>query len=225
MFPKYPLRIIFHFFKLKIQEIVNPDKFISEDNIDSDPFKQFDKWYKEAIRSRITFYEAMTLSTADKKGRPSCRLVLLKAYDKNGFIFFSNSNSRKGKELNENPFAALTFFWNKLGKQVRIEGKIEVIQDADSDEYFSTRPELSRLGAWASEQSSIIPDRNYFLNKVEELRNFYKGKIIPRPPYWIGYRLIPDQIEFWQNRTNRLHDRFLFTIQNSNEWKYVRLSP
>ncbi|MBS1550998.1 MAG: pyridoxamine 5'-phosphate oxidase [Bacteroidetes bacterium] len=225
MFPKYPLRIVLHFFKLKIQEIVSPGKFISEENICPDPFKQFDIWYKEAARSGKSFYDAMTLSTADKDGKPSARMVLLKAFDHNGFVFFSNSNSRKGKELKENPFASLTFFWNKPGKQVRIEGKIEVIPDADSDEYFSTRPELSRLGAWASAQSSVIPDRKYFLDKVEELKNSYRGKDIPRPSYWIGYRLVPDKIEFWQNRTNRLHDRFLFARQPGDKWNYVRLSP
>ncbi len=225
MFPKYPIRIILHFAKLKIEELIIPDKFISEKNISSDPYEQFSKWYKKAARSGISFYESMTLSTADINGRPSGRIVLLKAFDKNGFVFFSNANSRKGKELNDNPFASLTFFWAKLGKQVRIEGRIVNIPDADSDEYFSTRPELSRIGAWASNQSSVIPDRKMLIDKVEELKNFYSGKHIPRPTYWKGYRLIPESIEFWQDRSNRLHDRFLFTLQPDKNWKFVRLSP
>ena len=225
MFPKYPIRIILHFAKLKIEELIIPDKFISEKNISSDPFEQFGKWYKKAARSGISFYESMTLSTADINGRPSGRIVLLKAFDKNGFVFFSNANSRKGKELSSNPFAALTFFWDRAGKQVRAEGRTELLPAKDCDEYFSTRPRLSQLGAWASEQSSVIPDRKFLLDKVDSFDKIYKGKTIPRPPYWTGYRFIPEKIEFWQSRSNRLHDRFLFSKDLNNNWSFVRLSP
>lgn len=167
----------------------------------------------------------MTLSTADSTGKPSGRMVLLKSFDEKGFVFFSNENSRKGKELLNNNFSSLTFFWSKLGKQVRIEGATEKIMEFESDEYFSTRPRASQIGAWASEQSCIIPDRKTLIENIEQLEKQYKGKSVPRPPHWIGYRLIPNHIEFWQNRANRLHDRFLFTRQENQEWQINRLAP
>ncbi len=213
-----------HFIKLKIRELVNPGYFISEDNINSNPFEQFTKWYKKSLVRQRAYYDAMTLSTATPEGIPSARMVLLKSYDEKGFVFFSNSSSRKGKEIEANPNAALTFFWNKTNKQVRIEGILEQIDDNESDEYFSTRPVMSRLGAWASIQSSVISDRKYLLNRLREYEYKFKDAEIPRPPYWVGFRLIPAKIEFWQARANRLHDRFLFTKDN-NKWKYVRLSP
>jgi pyridoxamine 5'-phosphate oxidase len=222
---KYPLKILIHFAKLKVIEFINPGIFISENNIDEDPIRQFDKWYKQAIHAYVTFYDAMTLSTVDKEGKPSARLVLLKSYDEKGFVFYTNSTSRKGKELSENPYASLTFFWSKKGKQVRIEGIVEKITDKESDEYFATRPRGSQLGAWASEQSSVITDRKTLIEKVEELDKQYKGKAIPRPPYWLGYRLVPERIEFWQNRINRLHDRFAYTLLENKAWKHERLSP
>jgi pyridoxamine 5'-phosphate oxidase len=225
MFKKYPLSIIYHFFKLKLKDIFFPGSFISEDNINPDPMKQFDVWYKDALKSNATFKDAVNISTADRDGKPSGRMVLLKAYDENGFVFFGNSNSRKGKELSSNPFAALTFFWDRAGKQVRAEGRTELLPAKDCDEYFSTRPRLSQLGAWASEQSSVIPDRKFLLDKVDSFDKIYKGKTIPRPPYWTGYRFIPEKIEFWQSRSNRLHDRILFSKDLNNNWSFVRLSP
>jgi len=225
MFPKYPLRIILHFVKLKIQETLNPGQFLSEDNIESNPFTQFKKWFDEAKKSRDAFYDAMTLSTANKEGKPSARKVLLKGYDENGFVFFGNSNSKKGKCMAENPYAALTFFWTKSGKQVRIEGEIINISDTDADEYFATRPRRSQLGAWASEQSSVIPNREKLMEEMADLEKAYQGKEVPRPKNWLGYRVVPSNIEFWQNRSNRLHDRFLFTRENENAWKIERLAP
>lgn len=225
MFGKYPLRIILHFAKLKLQETFTPGIFLSESNISADPISQFAQWYKQAKKANISFYEAMTLSTANGSGRPSARMVLLKGFNEHGFIFFSNENSRKGKELAGNKFASLTFFWNKLGKQVRIEGAVEKINDRESDEYFATRPRASQIGAWASEQSSVLTNRKIFIEAIEQLERKYKGSSVPRPPHWVGYRLIPDHIEFWQNRANRLHDRFLFSRQESSGWKIDRLAP
>ncbi len=222
---KYPFKIILHFAQLKLQETFTPGIFLSEDNINSDPITQFGQWYKQAVKAHIPFYEAMTLSTADSTGKPSGRMVLLKSFDQHGFVFFSNENSRKGKELLNNNFASLTFFWSKLGKQVRIEGTVETISEFESDEYFSTRPRASQIGARASEQSCIIPHRKYLIENIEKLEKQYKGNSVPRPPHWIGYRLIPNQIEFWQNRTNRLHDRFLFMREGNQEWEINRLAP
>ena len=221
----YPFRILLHFAKLKFQEVFTPGRFISETNLLPDPVKQFEKWYREAANAGIAFYEAMTLSTATREGNPSARVVLLKDFDENGFVFYSNQTSRKGVELAANSFAALTFFWNKTGKQVRIEGTAQRTSMLEADEYFATRPQGSQLGAWTSEQSQMIHSRNELIEKLEQLKIQFKGKPIPRPPYWIGYRVVPRQIEFWQNRPNRLHDRFLFTRANGNYWEVVRLAP
>jgi len=166
----------------------------------------------------------MTLSTSTSSGKPSSRVMLLKSFDKNGFVFFTNDCSRKGKELADNNLVALTFFWSKTGKQVRIEGSAQKIATNGSDEYFSIRPRGSQLSAWVSEQSSPISSRAELLEKKREFKQYYQGKSIPRPAYWVGYRVIPDQLEFWQNGPNRLHDRFLF-IGNNNAWHMTRLAP
>lgn len=225
MFGNYPLKIILHFAKLKLQETFIPDIFLSEVNIHPDPITQFSKWYQRALKANIPFYEAMTLSTADSTGKPSGRMVLLKGFDHRGFVFFSNENSKKGRELTDNPVASLTFFWTKLGKQVRIEGVTEKVTEVESDAYFATRPRGSQIGAWASEQSCVITNRKSLIKTIEQLERQYKGKSIPRPPHWVGYRVIPNHIEFWQNRVNRLHDRFLFTRQDNHDWQVNRLSP
>lgn len=225
MIGKYPLNIVWHFFIVWLEEIFFPNKFISEKNIDTDPYAQFQKWYSQAVAKRIPFYEAMTLSTVGNNNQPTARVVLMKSFDKNGFVFYSNSNSRKGSEISQNPRASLNFFWSRTGKQVRIDGKIEIIPSSDADKYFASRPRGSQIGAWASHQSSIIPDRNCLVIKVDELKKKYKGLNVPRPDYWIGYRLVPHNFEFWQNRTDRLHDRFLFSLDDAGHWKNVRLSP
>ena len=219
------LSVLLHAIRLKFKEMFKPDDFVSEANIDSDPFQQFSKWYNKAVRSRIPFYEAMNLSTADTDGKPSSRMVLLKAFNKDGFVFYTNSNSRKGKEISGNPYVSVTFYWNKLGRQIRIEGIIEGISEKESDDYFASRPRGSQLGAWASHQSSIIADRNTLIEEVKNLENQYKGKPVPRPPYWIGYRIVPQTFEFWQNRISRLHDRFKYTLDENNNWKHLRLAP
>ena len=222
---KYPLDIILHFAKLKLQETFTPRIFLSEATIDPDPIKNFRVWYTQASKARIPFYEAMTLSTTGGDGKPSGRMVLLKSFDDQGFVFFTNENSRKGKELMANNFASLTFFWSKLGKQVRIEGTVEKISEHESDSYFATRPRGSQIGAWASEQSSVIHDRRTLAENIEKIKLRYKNKPVPRPPHWIGFRLVPNHIEFWQNRANRLHDRFLFTRNYTESWKINRLAP
>ena len=200
-------------------------KYINENNIDSSPIRQFTNWYYEAIKTKVPFYDAMALSTSTKDGKPSARMVLLKSFDDKGFVFFTNSLSRKGKELSTNPKASLIFFWNQLGKQIRIEGKAIKINDAESDEYFASRPRGSQLGAWASQQSSILADRQELSDKINELKLKFRNKQIPRPAHWHGYRIDPERIEFWQNRESRLHNRFLYTKNIKGQWKHARLAP
>jgi pyridoxamine 5'-phosphate oxidase len=188
-----------------------------------DPLKFFATWFAEAETAEIEEVNAMVLATADTDGRPHARIVLLKGLDDKGFVFFTNYNSAKGHEITANPCAALVFFWKELERQVRIEGRMEKVTAAESDAYFQSRPADSRLGAWASDQSSPIEDRQV----LEENYNKYKqqfGDNIPRPEHWGGYRLIPQSIEFWQGRSNRMHDRILFTRESGN-WLKKRLAP
>lgn len=197
---------------------------LNESDIAANPFVQFEQWWNEAIASEIDEVNAMTLATATKDGMPSARIVLLKGYDSNGFVFFTNYNSHKGQELLENPQAALVFFWKELERQVRIEGLVEKVSEAESDEYFNSRPEGSRIGAWASPQSSAINDRSIIESNVDALTKQYTGQSIPRPAHWGGYRVKPQVIEFWQGRSSRLHDRFKFTA-TGDTWKRERLAP
>lgn len=152
-------------------------------------------------------------------------MVLLKSFDERGFVFFSNDDSRKGYELADNHFAALTFFWSRIGKQVRVEGSTEIITTTEADLYFSTRPRGSQIAAWASEQSRVIDNRNILKDRVKQFEKEFKGKPVPRPPHWIGYRLVPTHVEFWHNRPSRLHDRLVFTRNEDNEWQIHRLAP
>lgn len=197
---------------------------LTEDNIDKDPFKQFSRWYNHALESDFLHADAMTLATADKSGKPSARIVLLKGFDKDGFVFFTNFGSKKGIELLENPGAALVFYWDKLDKQVRIEGKIEKIELKEADEYFHSRPRGSQLGALASNQSSVIKSREELEKKYSELEKEFEGAEVPLPEHWGGFRLMPDYFEFWQSRENRLHDRIRYVLEN-NSWKIERLAP
>lgn len=197
---------------------------LNEADIATNPFVQFEQWWNEAIASEIDEVNAMTLATATKDGIPSARIVLLKGYDNKGFVFFTNYNSHKGQELLDNPHAALVFFWKELERQVRIEGLVEKVSEAESDEYFNSRPEGSRIGAWASPQSSVINDRSIIESNVDALTKQYTGQSIPRPAHWGGYRVKPQVIEFWQGRSNRLHDRFKFTA-SGDTWKRERLAP
>jgi pyridoxamine 5'-phosphate oxidase len=198
---------------------------LSEKDVNRNPFRQFDVWWREAVDSQIDEVNAMTLATADKSGIPSARIVLLKGYDDNGFVFFTNYNSHKSVDIEENPNACLVFFWKELERQVRITGGIEKISEKESDEYFHSRPLISRIGAWASDQSSEIDSRESLEEKFKTLEQTYSNKEIPRPPHWGGYRVIPSLIEFWQGRSGRLHDRIEYTLAESGSWTFKRLSP
>jgi len=195
-----------------------------EENVLENPIKQFDKWFKEALDVQILEPNAMTISTVSD-GKPHARIVLLKGYDENGFTFYTNYNSNKGKEVTETPFVSLTFFWGDLERQVRIEGSIEKVSEVESDDYYHSRPRGSQIGAWVSNQSSVIAGRAVMEQRLVELENEFKGEeIIPRPTHWGGYCVNPERIEFWQGRPNRLHDRILFT-KFGDDWKIERLSP
>jgi|SRR6185437_1645336 len=196
---------------------------LSEADVDIDPFKQFGLWFQEALDCEIKDTNAMSIATVDKNGKPSCRIVLLKGFSNKGFVFFTNYESHKGKDLAENPLAALMFYWHGLERQVRIEGRVEKISDIESDDYFNSRPEGSKIGAWASPQSQPISDRELIDSERDFLQK-YAGKQIPRPPYWGGYIVKPEMIEFWQGRPNRLHDRIVYKMAGT-AWKIERLAP
>jgi pyridoxamine 5'-phosphate oxidase len=194
-----------------------------ETSVLSHPVSQFEKWMNEALVSGVKEPTAMALSSVSSSGRPSCRIVLLKEVSVRGFTFFSNYESRKGKELEQNPFASLTFFWAELERQVRIEGTIKKTSRKESEEYFSTRPRNSQIGAWVSHQSSEI-SKEEILNKLAEEESRWEGKSVECPPYWGGFILKPEMIEFWQGRPSRLHDRIAYSLKNGN-WNIKRLSP
>ncbi|MBB4640292.1 pyridoxamine 5'-phosphate oxidase [Rhizorhapis suberifaciens] len=190
----------------------------------TDPFALFNSWYDEAHISEINDSNAMTLATADAQGRPSARMVLLKGHGPSGFVFYTNYEGRKAAELVANPYAALLFHWKSLRRQVRIEGRVEKVTPEEGDIYFATRSRDSQLGAWASDQSRPLDSRETFERRYEELRAHYEGKPIPRPPHWSGFRVIPGQIEFWQDREHRLHERRLFT-RDTDGWTEGLLYP
>lgn len=197
---------------------------LDQEDLLPDPIDQFNKWFADAEHWGIEEPNAMVLSTVGKNLRPSSRIVLLKECSGNSFSFFTNYNSKKGLQINENPYACLIFPWHTMERQVRVEGKLEKLPDSLSDEYYNNRPFGSRLGAWASEQSKEIPSREYLERKEAEFKEIFKENSIPRPPHWGGYKLIPDLFEFWQGRENRLHDRFEY-VPESDKWKIRRLSP
>lgn len=193
-------------------------------DVDSNPFKQFQKWLDEAIEAQITEPTAMHLATATILGKPSGRVVLLKGLDEEGFKFYSNYASHKGQEIDANPQVALTFFWAELERQVRIEGTILKLDEAEATEYFHSRPRLSQIGAIASQQSQIIASREDLEKSFEAITLQYEGQEIPKPSNWGGYKVIADKIEFWQGRRSRLHDRLQYELEGSN-WHIVRLAP
>lgn len=198
---------------------------LSETDADRNPFKQFQKWFDQARQAQLPEPNAMTLATATKDGKPSARMVLLKNFDERGFVFYTNHKSHKGQELADNPQGAIVFWWAELERQVRIEGRVEKVSDQESDEYFHSRPVNSRLGAWVSEQSQVIQSREVLEQRLEELKNQYQNQEIPRPPHWGGFRVIPAEIEFWQGRPSRLHDRLLYRRLDDSNWHIERLSP
>jgi pyridoxamine 5'-phosphate oxidase len=193
-------------------------------DVDRNPFRQFDAWFAQAVDAKLPEPNTMTLATVDSRGRPSARIVLIKGVDERGFMFFTNYESRKGRELADNPHASLLFYWIELERQVRIEGNVVKASPAESDQYFESRPLGSRIGAWASEQSQVIESRTVLEAREKEISAKY-GEHPPRPPHWGGYRLIPDAIEFWQGRPSRLHDRLLYTRAVGGDWQIARLSP
>jgi pyridoxamine 5'-phosphate oxidase len=198
---------------------------LREEDLAPDPFTQFGAWFDEVAQADIREPNAMTLATATPDGRPSARMVLLKGVDARGFTFFTNYESRKGGELDANPRAALVFFWVQLERQVRVEGRVERLSAEESDAYFASRPEGSQLGAWASQQSAVLPERGPLETRYEELRAQYEGHEVARPPFWGGFRVVPETVEFWQGRVNRLHDRLRYRRQGDDSWVVERLSP
>lgn len=198
---------------------------LDEKMISSDPFRQFNKWMENAIAAKVLEPTAMTLSTATKKGIVGSRIVLLRDLDKKGFNFFTNYNSAKGREMKENKNVSLNFFWPELQRQVRITGVIEKLPEKASEKYFASRPRESQIGAWASNQSEVLTNRQELESRVEKLFIEFDGKKVPRPKHWGGYRVKPTQIEFWQGRQSRLHDRFLFKKSRTGKWTMSRLNP
>lgn len=194
-------------------------------DLDSDPIKQFGIWFGEAASAQIRDVNAMTLATASPDGAPSARIVLLKAISDRGFVFFTNYLSDKGRQLDANPRAALCLYWVQLERQIRIEGAVEKTSPEESEEYFRSRPLGSRLGAWTSRQSQVIADRAALEQQLAEVTAQYEGADVPLPEHWGGYRVRPKSIEFWQGRTNRLHDRFRYSREGDGSWRIERLSP
>jgi pyridoxamine 5'-phosphate oxidase len=198
---------------------------LDEKTVDPDPLQLFRRWFDEAIASGSRLPDAMTLATATKDGKPSARMVLLKQVDDQGFVFYTNYNSRKSRELDENPNAALVCYWVGLDRQVRVEGSVERVSAAESDEYFKTRPRESQLGALASPQSEVIESREFLEKRFQDFEGMYRDRSVSRPAHWGGYRLKPERIEFWQNREGRLHDRILYERQPDESWIIKRLAP
>lgn len=198
---------------------------ILETDLEKNPFRQFARWFEEAKQKQPQMPEAMTVSTCGGDGIVSSRVCLLKGFDDHGFVYFTNYGSRKGLQLAENPRVALCFYWAVLERQVRVEGVAVKTTAEESDAYFASRPRGSQLGAWASSQSAVIPGRGDLDRRFTELEACYRERQIPRPPHWGGYRVIPVEIEFWQGRDDRLHDRFVYRLREPKDWIIERLSP
>lgn len=197
-----------------------------ESQVGPDPFALFGRWFAEARKAHPDLPEAMTLATADDQGIVSARVVLLKNFDHHGFVFYTNYNSRKGEQLHVNPRASICFYWQKPGRQVRAEGVVVKVTEEESDAYFASRPRGSQLGAWVSDQSRVVMGgRPELESRFRELESIYRDVVVPRPPHWGGYRLIPVMIEFWQNREDRLHDRICYRLRESKDWTIERLAP
>lgn len=196
---------------------------LDESRVSSDPIKQFRKWLLEASGRQALLPETMTLATATRSGGPSARTLLLRSFDNSGFVFYTNYSGRKGKELTENPQAALVFYWPRLGRQIRVEGRVVRVSPRESDSYFSSRPRDSQLSAWASKQSRVVRDRRFLENQVKRFNEKFPGRV-PRPPNWGGFRLQPSVVEFWKERPGRLHDRLRYR-RSRGRWVLERLAP
>lgn len=196
-----------------------------EADLDPDPFVQFERWMKDALDAGVHLPNAMMLATANAEGRPSARMVLLKSFARDGFVFFTNYGSRKASELSENPHASLVFYWPALERQVCVSGGVDKVSFEESEDYWKTRQFESRLGAWASRQSEVITNREALEASFKEAKDRYQGGDVPLPPFWGGFRLTPDSIEFWQGRPNRLHDRLRYVRVPRVGWMIERLSP
>jgi pyridoxamine 5'-phosphate oxidase len=196
-----------------------------ENDLDKNPFVQFARWFEDAKQKQPELPETMTVSTCGENGVVTSRVCLLKGFDEHGFVFFTNYSSRKGVQIAENPRVSLCFYWMVLDRQVRIEGAVVKTTEQESDAYFATRPRGSQIGAWASLQSAVIPGRGDLDRRFAELEAAYRERQIPRPPHWGGYRVIPLEIEFWQARADRLHDRFVYRLREPKDWIIERLSP
>ena len=198
---------------------------LSEAAADPDPFKQFDAWFDEVFKANLPDPNAMTLATVGADGQPAARVVLLKGFNRDGFVFYTNYESRKGRELVENPRVAACFWWSKLDRQVRIEGTVERLSEEESDAYFETRPRESQLAAWASKQSTALKNRKELEQRFADVTSRYKNKPVSRPPHWGGFRIRPTVIEFWQGRRQRLHDRLCYRRAGDGKWVRERLAP
>jgi pyridoxamine 5'-phosphate oxidase len=196
-----------------------------EKNSPRNPLALFQKWFKEALKAQALDANAVAVATVSPSGKPSSRMVLLKGLDQQGFVFFTNYQSQKGKDMTRRPVASLLFFWPQLSRQVRVDGRVAKISPRESENYFRTRPRGAQLSAWASDQSQAVPNREFLENRMKALEEKYKGKIVPRPPHWGGFRLSPSSVEFWQGRVNRLHDRLRYQRKSQGGWRRERLAP
>lgn len=198
---------------------------LDREDLTDDPIVQFEDWFRYACETVPMDPNAFTVSTVDSEGRPSSRTVLLKYFDEKGFVFFTNYESNKAKEIDANPNVSMLFFWSDAARQVKVRGKAERIPASETLKYFMSRPRGSQIGAWVSAQSSIISSRSLLENKFQEMKQKFSNKEIPLPSFWGGYRVVPEVVEFWQGRRNRLHDRFQFTKQDDDSWSIERLAP
>jgi pyridoxamine 5'-phosphate oxidase len=204
-----------------------PDLSLEADDLATDPMVQFRRWFEDAEAEGIHLANAIAIATADREGRPAARHVLLRGFDARGFVFYTNLESRKARHLADNPYAAFALLWKELDRQVCVTGAVEHTTEDESDAYFATRPRDARIGAWASRQSAVLDSRDELMTRFTEFNSTYPGEDVPRPPFWGGYRIAPDTIEFWQARAFRLHDRFRYTrdAEEASGWRLERLSP